>query len=345
MSAVGADGKDRIVRIEKSVASLSWIPSEAIKGVMKAPFEAGLTHYDEVPPDVLDDIESLRQGDRFRFINHLTAWVEVADGAIVDAGFGDDSGGIMGSTTVKVGPAKTVFQAGQLEDLRNGPDWGAESATFIQTTGGRTGLPAPRRVNHPPFVQWLAPLVWSTLSLTINADGSTSYRMTGASKFPRHWVYDTERALAAKAGMADFKDWYHNAFGKHTPWGDEESPALITAAETALERQLSKTVMQGGAKPRTRKVKAGKLLTEQGAEGDELFLLLDGVLSVEVDGEPLAEVGPGAILGERAILEGGARTSTLRALTPVKVAVAARAEIDREALAELAEGHRREEAR
>lgn len=332
------------MRIEKSVTSLSWIPSEAIKGVMKAPFEAGFTHYDEVPPDEIQDLEALRNSDRFRFVNRLTAWVEVDDGAIVDAGFGDESGGVMGSTTVKVGPAKTVFQAGQLEDLQTGPDWGAESATFSQTTGGRTGLPAPRRVNHPPFVQWQAPLVWTTLALTINADGTSSYEVKGASKFPRHWVYDEAEQISAKAGMADFKDWYHTSFGKYTPWGDEESPALVTAAETALERQLSKSIMQGGAKPKKRKVKEGQTLTEQGEEGSELFLLLDGVLSVEVDGESLAEVGPGAILGERAILEGGARTSTLRALTPVKVAVAGTDEVDHAALAELSEGHRREDA-
>ena len=37
-------------------------------------------------------------------------------------------------------------------------------------------------------------------------------------------------------------------------------------------------------------------LTEQGDEGNELYLL-DGVLAVEVDGETVAEIGPGAILG------------------------------------------------
>ena len=84
------------------------------------------------------------------------------------------------------------------------------------------------------------------------------------------------------------------------------------------------------------------MLTEQGQPGDELFLLLDGVLVVEVDGAPLAEVGPGAILGERAILEGGARTSTLRAMTKAKVAVARAADIDVAALQELSDGHRRE---
>ncbi len=74
-------------------------------------------------------------------------------------------------------------------------------------------------------------------------------------------------------------------------------------------------------------------------------VLLDGVLVVEVDDLPIAEVGPGAILGERAVLEGGRRTSTLRAVTPSKVAVAGADEIDGVALADVAEGHRREEAR
>jgi cyclic nucleotide-binding protein len=84
-------------------------------------------------------------------------------------------------------------------------------------------------------------------------------------------------------------------------------------------------------------------LVEQGQAGDELLLLLDGVLSVEVDGKAVAEVGPGAILDERAILEGGTRTATLRALTPVCVAVATPDQVSSDALAEVAGGHRREE--
>jgi CRP-like cAMP-binding protein len=84
---------------------------------------------------------------------------------------------------------------------------------------------------------------------------------------------------------------------------------------------------------------------EQGTPGDSIFLLLDGVLDVEVDGDRVAEVGPGAILGERALLEGGRRTSTLRALTPCRVAVAAADQLDPRALAEVSSTHRREERR
>jgi CRP-like cAMP-binding protein len=73
-----------------------------------------------------------------------------------------------------------------------------------------------------------------------------------------------------------------------------------------------------------------------------MYVLLDGVLSVEVDGASVAQVGPGAVIGERALLEGGVRTATLRALTPSKVAAASGAELSPAMLSELAAGHRRE---
>jgi CRP-like cAMP-binding protein len=71
-------------------------------------------------------------------------------------------------------------------------------------------------------------------------------------------------------------------------------------------------------------------------------LLLDGVLAAEVAGEEIAQVGPGAILGEGAIVEGGRRNATLRACTPARVAVIAADQIDREAMETLAAGRSRE---
>jgi CRP-like cAMP-binding protein len=99
--------------------------------------------------------------------------------------------------------------------------------------------------------------------------------------------------------------------------------------------------MQGGAKPSIRKVKAGTALVTQGDTGSEVFLLLDGVLRVEENGQRLAEYGPGALLGERAHLEGGQRTSTLVAVTPCKVAAVDASELDRGDLQELSKDHRR----
>jgi CRP-like cAMP-binding protein len=91
-------------------------------------------------------------------------------------------------------------------------------------------------------------------------------------------------------------------------------------------------------------VKAGTTLVKQGDTGSEVFLVLDGVLRVEHDGERLAEYGPGAMLGERARLEAGKRTSTLVAVTTCKVASVEADQLDRSALTELSKGHQREKA-
>ena len=76
------------MRIESSVTAISWIPSEAIEGLPKIPFDIGIGHYDEPPPDRLaeGDVERLRDADRFREANELKAWIEVEGGKIVDHG-------------------------------------------------------------------------------------------------------------------------------------------------------------------------------------------------------------------------------------------------------------------
>jgi hypothetical protein len=329
------------MRIESSVTSISWIPSEAVEGATKLPFEAGIAHYDVPPPDVIEDLELLRLGDRFRFANELRAWIDVEDGQIMNHGC--SGGGRIGSTTMRLAGRSMTFAAVAFPDIQPEPEVGPDYVRFVQTAGGRAGMPAPRRVNHPPFIQIAAPLAWTTLALTIRADGGADFEVLGASEFPRHWIYGHDGKLAAKSGIIDFDDWYRKAFGHHTPWGDEDTPALVTAAETALEREVSTTLMQGGATPDVRRIKQGKVLVSQGDKGQDLYVLLDGVLVVEVDGDEVAEVGPGAILGERAILEGGLRTSTLRARTPVKVAVAPGDQIEPAVLAEISESHRREE--
>lgn len=330
------------MRVESSVTAVSWIPSEAIKGIAtKLPFDSGVAHYDDPPPDVLTDPGAYVGDDRARFANELRAWIDVTDGRVT--GFGHAGGCHINVSTLHLGKREMAFQAVGLPTLRPEPVVDGDTVRFVQTAGGRTGLPAPRRVSRPPYVQIAAPLAWTTLALTIRADGSSEFELAGASPFPRHWIYDAHGRLAAKSGLIDFKTWYREAFGEATPWGDQDSRALVSEVETALERELSRSIMRAGAKPKKRKVKEGETLVEQGEPGAELFLLLDGILSVAVDGEVLAEIGPGAVLGERAVLEGSRRTSTLRAVTPCRVAVVPADALDREALVELSRGHRREE--
>jgi len=337
------------MRHDATVSSVSWIPSEAISGLPKLPFGGKVAHYDVPPPDSIGadhraGLEALRDADRLRFGNELRAWVEVDDdtGAVVGAGY--EGGGCIGATTLALGGSSMTVAAVPLPVIQADPEIGEGWVRFTQTAGGRTGVPAPRTVRHAPFVQYQAPIAWTTLQLTIHLDGRREGVLAGASPFPRHWLYGDDGSLVAKSGLVDFKQWYRHAFGEHTPWGDLDSPAFVTEVETALERELSTQIMRGGAKPKVRKVKEGALLIEQGSRGDDLYVLLDGMLAVDHDDIELGAVGPGAVFGERAVLEGGVRTATVRAITACKVAVAPGDAIDREALARLAEGHRREES-
>jgi CRP-like cAMP-binding protein len=213
------------------------------------------------------------------------------------------------------------------------------------------------------------------------------------------------------------RGWW-TALGRRMPWRDHEVAMQVSVGGTALERRLSRQLIAAG--PSVRRLRRGAILVEQGMSGSELFLLLEGRLAVEVDGERVGQVGPGAILGELAALEHdimvvgvvparlrdragllamaarlganpcrvaarldhwrfgptvaliaakvpveqfrqvrprfgmveeglslqrrpgrpGRRTATLRALTPCRVAVVPDRVLDREALAELAEGRR-----
>lgn len=329
------------LRHTAAVTSLSWIPSEAMTGMMRLPMDLGISRYDEPPPDRIEILDALRAADRFRFANHLEAWVEVDGDEIVDAGY--SGGGMIGSTTLRLGTSAVTIPAVPFPDIRHDPVVEPGQVVFTQTAGGRTGAPMPRRVDRPPFVQITAPTAWTTLRLTIRTGGASSFEVVGASPFPRHWIYGSDGALAQKSGITDYTTWSRESFGDQTPWGDVESPAVVTTVETALERELSLLIMQDGDKPEIRSLEAGSVLTRQGESGDELYLVLDGVLTVEVDDVKLAEIGPGTVVGERAAFEGGVRTSTLTAVTSVKVAVASHQALDPAKLASLAGGHRREE--
>jgi len=139
------------MRYESCVTSLSWIPSEAVVGSTRLPFDAGVAHYDQPPPEVLGDLDELRAADRFRFANRLAAWIEVdKSGWIKSSGYA--GGGQIGSTTVRIGGLSHVFQAVALPDIQRKPERGEGWVRFTQTAGGRTGMPAPRRVRRAPFV-------------------------------------------------------------------------------------------------------------------------------------------------------------------------------------------------
>ncbi|HUZ38024.1 MAG TPA: cyclic nucleotide-binding domain-containing protein [Streptosporangiaceae bacterium] len=313
------------------MTSVTWIPIEAVDGITRLPFSARIAHYDPPPPDVLDGLEQLRGEDRFRFANQLRAWIEVDGGRVV--GYGQSGSGWIGATTVRVGPFGVTVPAVPYPDLRPPPAVSPGSVTFVQTAGGRTGLPMPRLGSSGPHLA--APPAWTTLSLTLHADGTSEHALAGASAFPRHWVYDSGRRLVAKSGLIDFGHWAKTALHQDSPWGGHDAQALMVAAESALERELSAIVV--GSAPQWQRLVAGDVLVRQGDHADAVFLLFDGLLDVDIDGVPAARVGPGAIVGEAAGLEVKRRSATLRAVTECRVARVPGTALDSTALARLAE--------
>ncbi len=74
---------------------------------------------------------------------------------------------------------------------------------------------------------------------------------------------------------------------------------------------------------------AGQMLIERGKPGTGLYLVREGHIVVEAP-EGTRELGPGSVVGERALLsEDGTRTARVRALTYGVVIAVDRAEVDR----------------
>ncbi len=68
-------------------------------------------------------------------------------------------------------------------------------------------------------------------------------------------------------------------------------------------------------------VREGKILTRQGGPGREMFILLEGTVKVERNGEQVNTLGPGDFLGEGALVLGKPRNATVTSTSPLRVLV------------------------
>jgi CRP-like cAMP-binding protein len=71
-------------------------------------------------------------------------------------------------------------------------------------------------------------------------------------------------------------------------------------------------------------VPVGGVLIRQGEPGREAFLVVRGRVEVRRDGEMVAELGPGEIVGEKALFGDWRRTADVVAVTEVELAVFSR---------------------
>ena len=62
----------------------------------------------------------------------------------------------------------------------------------------------------------------------------------------------------------------------------------------------------------------GQDLVEEGEDGNRFYLIVDGLADVSVNGQHRRTLGPGDSVGEYSLLDGGPRSATVVAKTPLR---------------------------
>jgi hypothetical protein len=314
------------MRVESSITAVTWLPFGVLDSMPNLPLGVAVAHYDEPPGELLGDLDALREADGFREANELRGWIEVEDGAIID--YGLDGRSLAAGGGLDLGSEQIAFPAVEFPVIQPEPQVEADGVRFSQTVGGRIGLPVPRPLAGKSYFHLGSATAWTTLELVLRTDGSSEGRLVAASPFPRHSVYDTDGMLVDEQGVTDYESWHRQSTGE-SPWGDE------SALDEQLDRELDHVALRSGAKLPRHRLGAGETLVEQDEAGTDMYLLVEGVLDVEIDGAVIAQVGAGALVGELAVLGDGRRTATLRAVRPARVAVLSEDTIAGSSLAQL----------
>ena len=92
--------------------------------------------------------------------------------------------------------------------------------------------------------------------------------------------------------------------------------ATMSPKELAAVGQLADTV----------DVPAGHVLMRQGASGGEMFIIAKGNVTVERNGQEVARLGAGSVIGEMALVSEGPRTATVTTTEPSTLFVVAHRE-------------------
>lgn len=73
----------------------------------------------------------------------------------------------------------------------------------------------------------------------------------------------------------------------------------------------------------------GAAVVTEGGYANDFFVIEDGTARVERDGQHLADLGPGDVFGEQALLEGEQRSASVIAASPLRVVKISHWELDK----------------
>ena len=239
---------------------VSWIPSEAVTGDEQGHVRAGIAHYDDPPPDVhrrpgrrcatptgSASPTASRRGSRSRTAGSSPRATPAA--------------ALMGATTVRLGERRRRSRpcraraAARARDRRS-----AVGALRADRRRAHRRCPAPRRVNHPPFVQFEG--ADGVDDARAHAPRRRHARRSSSSARARSRATGSTTTTASsrrRPGSPTSRSGTAHAFGKHTPWGDEDSAgARHRGRDRARARAVERRSCAAAAKPEIRKVKEGQ---------------------------------------------------------------------------------------
>ena len=167
-------------------------PHRSDRGRTAAGLRLGITHYDPPPPDRghgLGGAAARPTASASPTSSGLRSPSTEGGGSSTA---GTRAAGSWGRPWCNLGPSSTVSRPSNCPTSSTSPSAATAGCASSRPAAAAPVCPHRGGSGVSPFVQWQAPLVWTTLSLTLHADGRTEYALIGASRFPRHWVYDAD---------------------------------------------------------------------------------------------------------------------------------------------------------
>ena len=69
----------------------------------------------------------------------------------------------------------------------------------------------------------------------------------------------------------------------------------------------------------TMTIHRGEVVIAEGERGDTMFVVVDGMLDIRINGAPVEKVGPGGVVGEMALIDHGVRSASVVAVEETTV--------------------------
>jgi CRP-like cAMP-binding protein len=91
----------------------------------------------------------------------------------------------------------------------------------------------------------------------------------------------------------------------------KNTPLFAEVPEEALSKVATFATLESAVE--------GKTIIREGGYSNDFYIIEDGTVKVEREGEHLADLGPGDVFGEQGLLEKQERSATVTATSPVRL--------------------------